>query len=67
MDDCDDIVKEFLIESHENLDRLDRDLVELEKHPSDQRDSGEHFPHDPHDQGDVPAFLASANWRQSLT
>ncbi len=27
-----DIVKEFLIESYENLDRLDRELVELEKH-----------------------------------
>jgi len=36
MDDCDDIVKEFLVESHENLDRLDRDLVELEKHPADR-------------------------------
>lgn len=36
MDDCDDIVKEFLVESHENLDRLDRDLVELEKHPSNR-------------------------------
>ena len=30
-----DIVKEFLIESYENLDRLDRDLVELEKNPRD--------------------------------
>ncbi|MGE3177821.1 MAG: Hpt domain-containing protein, partial [Vicinamibacterales bacterium] len=28
-----DLVKEFLIESHENLDRLDRDLVNLEKDP----------------------------------
>ncbi|MBI3646378.1 MAG: chemotaxis protein CheW [Acidobacteriales bacterium] len=36
MNDSDDIVKEFLVESYENLDRLDRDLVELEKHPSDQ-------------------------------
>ena len=36
MDNCDDIVKEFLVESHENLDRLDGDLVELEKHPADQ-------------------------------
>jgi len=36
MGDFDDIVKEFLVESHENLDRLDRNLVELEKHPSDQ-------------------------------
>jgi len=36
MDECDDIVREFLVESHENLDRLDRDLVDLEKHPSDR-------------------------------
>src|ERR1039458_9628541 len=36
MDDSDDIVKEFLVESHENLDRLDRDLVDLEKHPSNR-------------------------------
>ena len=28
-----DLVKDFLIESYENLDRLDRDLVELEKDP----------------------------------
>jgi len=26
-----DIVKDFLVESYENLDRLDRDLVGLEK------------------------------------
>ena len=32
----DDIVKDFLIESHENLDRLDRDLVGLEKNPKDK-------------------------------
>ena len=30
----DDIVTEFLIESYENLDRLDRDFVEMEKNPS---------------------------------
>jgi two-component system, chemotaxis family, sensor kinase CheA len=36
MDDCDDIVKEFLTESRENLDRLDRGLVELEKQPGDR-------------------------------
>ncbi|HZD41024.1 MAG TPA: Hpt domain-containing protein, partial [Terriglobales bacterium] len=29
-----DIVKEFLLESYENLDQLNRDFVELEKHPS---------------------------------
>jgi hypothetical protein len=33
-----EIIQEFLIESAENLDRLDRDLVELEKDPKD-RDS----------------------------
>lgn len=37
LDDMDDIVAEFLVESHENLDQLDRDLVELERHP-DSRD-----------------------------
>ena len=36
MDDSDDIVKEFLVESYENLDRLDRDLITLEKNPSDR-------------------------------
>src|SRR5260370_37167385 len=31
-----DIVKDFLVESYENLDRLDRDLVGLEKNPEDR-------------------------------
>ena len=31
-----DIVKDFLVESYENLDRLDRDLVGLEKNPRDK-------------------------------
>jgi two-component system, chemotaxis family, sensor kinase CheA len=30
------IVNEFLVESYENLDRLDRDLVDLEKAPTDK-------------------------------
>ena len=30
----DDIIKEFLIESYENLDQLERDLVNLEKSPN---------------------------------
>jgi two-component system, chemotaxis family, sensor kinase CheA len=30
----DDLTKEFLVESYENLDRMDRDFVELEKNPS---------------------------------
>ena len=33
MDDIAEIVQEFLVESHENLDQLDRDLVELEQRP----------------------------------
>jgi two-component system chemotaxis sensor kinase CheA len=31
-----DIVQDFLVESYENLDRLDRDLVGLEKNPKDR-------------------------------
>lgn len=34
IDEMDEIVQEFLVESHENLDQLDRDLVALEKDPS---------------------------------
>ena len=34
MGDMDDIVREFLVESNENLDQLDRDLVTLEKDPT---------------------------------
>jgi two-component system, chemotaxis family, sensor kinase CheA len=30
-----EMIREFLVESHENLARLDQDLVELEKHPQD--------------------------------
>jgi two-component system chemotaxis sensor kinase CheA len=33
-DDMGEIVQEFLVESYEALDRLDRDLLELEKDPS---------------------------------
>ena len=36
MSEMDAIVKEFLLESNENLDRLDRDLLELEKDPTSQ-------------------------------
>lgn len=36
MGDLDEIVKEFLIESFEGLDQLDRDLVALEASPTDQ-------------------------------
>jgi len=34
MNELDDLVKEFLVESHENLDQLDRDLVTLETAPT---------------------------------
>jgi two-component system chemotaxis sensor kinase CheA len=34
MSDMNDIVKDFLIESYENLDQLDRQLVALEKEPA---------------------------------
>ena len=34
MGDMDDIIRDFLVESNENLDQLDRDLVTLEKDPT---------------------------------
>jgi two-component system chemotaxis sensor kinase CheA len=36
MSDDEAIVREFLIESYENLDRLDQDLVVLEKDPANR-------------------------------
>ena len=38
--EMDEVVAEFLIESYENLDRLDRDLVELEQNPSADKLAG---------------------------
>jgi two-component system, chemotaxis family, sensor kinase CheA len=35
MSDNSELIKEFLLESYENLDRLDRDFVTLEKNPDD--------------------------------
>jgi two-component system chemotaxis sensor kinase CheA len=37
MSDTDEIVREFLVESTENLDQLDRDLVALEKDPQAEK------------------------------
>jgi two-component system chemotaxis sensor kinase CheA len=34
MSEMDEIIKEFLVESNDNLDQLDHDLVELEKDPA---------------------------------
>jgi len=36
MSELDNVVKEFLVESYENLDQLDRDLVALEKDPNNR-------------------------------
>ena len=36
MDETQEIIKEFLIESNENLARLDQEFVELEQRPNDQ-------------------------------
>ena len=33
MDAIDEIVAEFLVESYDNLDQLDRDVMALEKNP----------------------------------
>lgn len=35
MSDAEDLVREFLLESHENLDRLDGELLQLEADPND--------------------------------
>ncbi len=35
MSDLDEVIEEFLVESHENLDRLDNAFVQLEESPSD--------------------------------
>ena len=40
MEEMDEVVAEFLVESHENLDRLDRDLVDLEQNPSSDKLAG---------------------------
>ena len=42
-DGMDDVVKEFIVESTENLDRLDRDLVSLEKSPTSKELLGSIF------------------------
>ncbi len=36
MDGFDEVIKEFLVESYESLDQLDRDLIELEDAPDDR-------------------------------
>ena len=36
MSELDEVIEEFLVESYENLDRFDADLLALEEHPDDQ-------------------------------
>ncbi len=43
MGSSDDLVREFLVESYENLDRLDRALVDLEKDPHDSENLADIF------------------------
>jgi two-component system, chemotaxis family, sensor kinase CheA len=43
MSDMENIVNEFVVESYENLDQLDRDLVALEKNPTDKQTLGSVF------------------------
>ncbi|MGK2959533.1 MAG: chemotaxis protein CheA [Acidimicrobiales bacterium] len=43
MSEMDEVVQEFLVESYENLDQLDRDLVSLEDNPSDSDTLGSIF------------------------
>lgn len=43
MEGTDDILKEFLVETHEGLDQLDRDLVLLEQDPSAKEVLGQVF------------------------
>ena len=61
MDDCDDIVKEFLVESYENLDRLDRELITLEKNPNDREILGSIF-RTIHTIKGTSGFWHSTNW-----
>ena len=43
MNEMDEVLKEFLVESYENMDRLDRDLVALEERPEDKQILGSIF------------------------
>jgi two-component system chemotaxis sensor kinase CheA len=43
LEDLDEIIAEFLVESHENLDQLDSDLVALEQDPTSRQRLGSIF------------------------
>ncbi len=61
-----EMVKEFLVESYENLDRLDRDLLELKKDPT-ARDVLASIFRTLHTIRERRGFWASTSWRPSLT
>ena len=65
-DGMDDVVKEFIVESTENLDRLDRDLVNLEKNPTSKDLLGSIF-RAIHTIKGATGFLGFPNWNRSLT
>ena len=48
----DDLTREFIAESQEGLERMERCLTELEKRPGDRRAGGGDLPRGAHDQGD---------------
>lgn len=43
MDEMDEVIKEFLVESYESLDQLDRDLLAIEETPNDRERLGAIF------------------------
>ena len=46
-------IREFLVESDENLSQLDQDLVELEKRPNGRGAVGQYLSDHSHHQGNV--------------
>ena len=61
MTETDDLVKEFLVESYENLDQLDRDLILLEEREGDRELLASiFFPHTPLHDGGVLLRLCQA-------
>ena len=64
MSELQEATKEFLIESHENLDQLDTDLVGLEKVGGARGSLGPDLSHAPHHQGELLRSSASLTWRR---
>jgi hypothetical protein len=63
----DELTREFLIESQEGLDRMERCLTDLEARPHDASPAGRHIPFRAHDQGNHWIFgLQAAGKARSL-